>query len=61
MNVQEEIDLAVKENRIVSFECTDSNDKIRKAVHDPKGCDVIKGKREDTMVHVFPKSFSFFG
>jgi hypothetical protein len=61
LSIQEAIDLAVKENRIVSFSCTDSNDEIRKAMHDLKGCDVIKGKPEDDMVHVFPESFSFLG
>ena len=61
MTIQGAIDLAVKENRIVSFICTDSNDEIRKSVHDWKDCDVIKGKPEDVVVHVFPKSFSFLG
>lgn len=61
MTVQEAIDLAVRENRIVSFSCVDSNDEIRKAIRDLKGCDVIKGNREDDTVHVFPPSLSFFG
>ena len=61
MTIQEAIDLAVKEKKIVSFECTDSNDEIRKGIQDIKECDIIKGTPESTMVHVFPKSFNFLG
>jgi hypothetical protein len=62
MTIQEAVNVAVKEGRAVIFECHDSNEKIRKSINngDMKGCDVIKGKPEDTVVIVIPARYELF-
>lgn len=62
MTIQEAVDVAVKENRVVVFECHDSNEDIRRSiiVGEMKGCNVIKGKQEDTIVIVIPPCYELF-
>ncbi len=54
MTVQEVIDLAVKENRVISFHCELSNEDIRESIKDNKGCHIRKATRESTTVTVIP-------
>jgi len=58
MNIQDAIDLAAKEDRIVRFTNTDSNDDLRKGIVDLKECEVIKGNPEDTNITILPPSIS---
>ena len=58
MNIQDVIELAVKEDRIVRFTSTASNDDLRKGIIDLKGCEVIKGNPEDTNITILPPSIS---
>jgi hypothetical protein len=62
MTIQEAVDVAVKEGRVVLFECHDSNEDIRRSINvgDMKGCDVIKGKPEYTVIIIIPACYKFF-
>jgi len=59
-NIQDAIDIAIQEDKTVHFICSDSNDEIRKAVSDYKGCNVIKTTEEDTTITVCPPSVGLF-
>ena len=56
MNVQEAIDLAVKEDRRVTFECHDDREAIITSVVDRKGCALMKDSRDGIEVTAWPPS-----
>lgn len=58
MNIQEAIEIAVREDRRVTFECHDSNESIRDSVsfEDQKGCALMRPFKESTEVTVWPPS-----
>lgn len=58
MTFEEAIELAVKENKTVSFYCQHSNEEIRKITKnlDLKGCHLMKRTPEDVVVYVQPSS-----
>ena len=58
VDIQYAIDLAVKENRVISFPYSKSNDELRRLVleTDNKGCEIYKSCRESKTVNVVLKS-----
>jgi hypothetical protein len=52
------VELAVRENAMVSFPCSDDNDVIRATIlhlgTDLRGCQLLKRTKEDTAVNVWP-------
>lgn len=58
MNLQEAVDLAVRENKRVEFECSRSRAEMMSDLKDRKGCAITKPSREATTVSVWPPTES---
>ncbi len=55
-SIQQAINMAVAENRVVRFIWEKDNDSIRKEVEDPKGCRLRKPYKEAKEIAVVPES-----
>lgn len=53
-SVQEAINICVGTNEIVEMTCFDSNEDIKKAISDYKGCEAMKCNEHSTKIIIFP-------
>lgn len=60
MSIQEAINTAVAENRVVRFIWTKDNASIRKAIVDKKGCAIMKPEKDSHDVAVIPPGMNDF-
>jgi len=58
--IQEAINKAVAENRVVRFLSEETNENLRKKIDDLKGCKLMKPSRDSKDVAVVPPSISNF-
>jgi hypothetical protein len=58
--IQEAINKAVAENRVVRFLSEETNENLRKKIDDLKGCKLIKPSRDSKDIAVVPASISNF-
>ena len=56
MNIQEAIDIAVDEDRQVTFECLSDRDSILADIKDSKGCSLMKPTETSTEITIWPPS-----
>lgn len=59
-SIQQAINMAVAENRVVRFITDKSNKELRKGIDDIKGCKLMKPSRESKDVAVIPESIQNF-
>lgn len=56
--VQQAINMAIAENRVVRFESRKSNKELKKEIVDLKGCKLMKPDKDSTRVAVIPPSIT---
>lgn len=60
MSIQEAINKAVSENRVVRFLWDKSNSEIRKGIVDKKGCKLLKKDKDSNDVAIVPPGIENF-
>jgi len=53
-SIQKAIDICASTGQFVEMSCFDSNEEIRLAISDLKGCEVMKSNPESTEINIFP-------